>query len=61
MNVKFDVGTEGIIVGEVGRGEVKWRIIGVYICKQRNRVNDNERGRVDRGKKKGISILVGGF
>lgn len=54
---KINVETEGMVVGEIGQGKDKWRIIGVYVSKGIEMMS-RKNGKIDReegGGKKDIN------
>lgn len=59
INVKMDVDTEEMIVGEIKIGEDEWRIIGIYVSKRIEMMKRNVE-RWMKGKEKDRRILVGG-
>lgn len=57
---KINVEKEGIVVGEIGQGKDKWRIIGVYVNKGIETMARNVEGWIKR-KEKERKILIGGI
>lgn len=58
---EINVEEEGVVVGEVRRGEEKWRIVGVYVSKELDVAKSLEFGEMDGQRGGGIGIIGGRF
>jgi len=55
----FDIGTEGIIVGDIILEKTRWRILGVYVDRGIKEMKRKVEGWLDKSKE-GRRLLVGG-